>query len=745
MATVRQTLSLHDKMSPVLSKIISSMQSTINVMEQMNTAAGRGIDPAQFTRARAEIKGAEAALNDLKGVEDRLDGPTENVRKGFSGWQAAIVTAQSAVSLLRQGVQALSGVTTFFDSLSSTSSRVGLINDELQTQDELQQKIFESAQRSRASYQETASTVAKLNLLAGNQFASNEEAIAFAETMNKAFVISGADTSEQSAAMRQMSQAMASGRLQGDEYNSIIENAPLVAQAIEKYMGVSRGELKQLASEGKITADVIKASVFNASEEINAQFEQMPLKFGDALTRVKNEGIVALEPLTTRFSNFINSAQFEAWVSAASNAITVLVGWVDVLVDKISILGQSSGAQQLIADLSVLISILGWLIEFAVGFGVAVIDNWQWISPLVYGIVGAFLAYQAVMLINNVIQGVSNTLKTFGAIAAVAHGTATIAEAAATTGMTAAQIGLNAALYACPLTWILLLIIAVIVVIYMVIGVINKVTGESISATGAIVGALAVAGAFIWDLFLGLLDLVFAVVNYWYNIFGAFVNFFGNVFKDPIGSVIHLFGNLANNVLGVIESIAKAMDKVFGSSMADTVAGWRASLDTKIETTAEKYGNGKYEEVMSNLNLSSESLGLKRISYSDAWSKGYSAGESVDASVGGIMDQVFGGVDMSAIENATGSAAGSSFDPSQYTSGDGFKVDASGSEISLSDEDIKYLKDIATLEYVNQYTTLRPTVQATFGDIRETADVNQVMQVFEDAIEAAYSSSLGKG
>jgi len=752
MATVRQTLALQDRMSPVLSKIISSMQSTINVMEQMNTAAGRGINPAQFARARAEIRGAEDALNDLRFAETRLEGPTENVRKGFSGWQAAIVTANQAVQLLRSGIQGVGTAAGFFDSLSSTSSRVKLVNDELQTQQQLQQKIFESAQRSRANYQETASAVAKLNLLAGSTFASNDEAIAFAETMNKAFVISGADTSEQSAAMRQMSQAMASGRLQGDEYNSIIENAPLVAQAIEKYMGVSRAELKALASEGAITSDIIKAAVFTASDEINAQFEEMPMKFGDHMTSLKNKGIQALEPLTTRFSNFMQSDQFASWMATLEVAIGNLVTWVDGLVDTISKLGQSAGAQQLVSELGMLFGILLGLIELAVNFGVAIVDNWQWISPIVWSIVAALIAYKTALGIAAIVQGVKNAVDFIAEVQAYRNARATLAdasakgtEAAATAAATVAQSGFNVALAACPITWIILGIILIIAAIYMIIGVINKLTGSTISATGVILGVLAVAGAFVWDLFLGILELVIGVFNYLVNPIIAWVNFFANVFNDPIGSVIHLFGDLADNVLGILQKIASAMDMVFGSNMADTVQGWRDSLSSKVEIAAKEYGNGEYEKVMSALDFGVEDLGLKRIAYSDAWSKGYSAGESVDESVGSITDKLFGGVDMSALEKATGEASGSDFDPSNYTNGNGFKVDASGSEVSLSDEDIKYLKDVAKLEYVNQYTTLRPTVQATFGDIRETADVNQVMQVFEDAIEAAYSSSLGKG
>lgn len=753
MATVRQTLALQDKMSPVLSRIMSAMRSTLDVMEQVNVASSRGISASAFSGVRNEIASAERALDDFRGDLNLTEDATREVHKGFSGWQAAIVTANQAIGLVRSAVQGLGTVTNFFDSLSGVSSRVGLINDELQTQNELQQKIFESAQRSRANYQETASTIAKLNLLAGNVFGSNDESIAFAETLNKAFVISGADTSERSAALRQMTQAMASGRLQGDEYSSIIENAPLVAQAIEKYMGVSRGELKELASEGKITADIIKAAVFNASEEINTQFESMPKKFGDVMTSFKNNAIMQLAPIAERFNSLANSQAFSTGVDWASEKLGDIISWLDRMLGKLEEIGNNPGFQQFASQVGFALTAaaiaMGWLVEATVWFFNLAMSAWPVLGPVIYGVVGALIAYKTVTGLLALAELAKNAIFFVGLALSAAKTGLTLAEAAATMTdaeakkyATAQQWALNSAMYAFPGMWIIMIILAVIVAIYMVVGAINMITGESISATGIILGALAVAGAFIWDLFLGIVDLVLGVINYLVNPILAFVNFFGNVFNDPIGSIVHLFADLADNILGVLESIAGALDSVFGSNMASTVAGWRSSLQAMAEVKAKEFGNGEYEKISSSLNLSSESLGLERIEYSDAWSAGYSAGETIDASVNGLMDKVFGGVDP---EDFAATDYGSGFNPEDFGStGNGLKVDASGSDVSLSDDDIKYLRDIAKLEYVNQYTTLRPVVQANFGDVRETVDVNQVIAVFEDAIEGAYESSLGK-
>jgi len=631
----------------------------------------------------------------------------------------------------------------------------------MNTQASLQQKIFESAQRSRASYQETASAVAKLNLLAGNQFASNEEAIAFAETMNKAFVISGADTSEQSAAMRQMSQAMASGRLQGDEYNSIIENAPLVAQAIEKYMGVSRAELKELASEGQITADIIKAAVFSASGEINTQFEQMPMKFGDHMTQLKNNAIMALAPITERFQSIAASASFEQMMQRASTVIARGVAWLDNLLGKIEAIGQTQGFQQMTSEIGIALTnvgiVLGGIIDGALWLANIFTSNWAWISPIIWTVVNALIAYAAYLAISNTVTAISNTIKGIAAVISYAKATATGAETAATFAATAAQYGFNAALLACPLTWIILLFIAIITVFVIF--------------TEEIVGAIWWLGALFKNIGLWFANLGLAIweiiknVGKWFanmglgiwNVIKAAATNIGVAFKNAWITIQIGFWTMVDIIMQGLKSLAELANKTLGwmgvnidTSGLDFAAkkidelnakkGEYVSVADAWSDAASTYEYGSVGDAFDTFDIFQDGWG------SDAYSKGAEVGAGISDMIGGFLGDTFGGL------TGTNPEEGSSqyepvdytggFDPSQYTSGDSFNVDASGSEVSLSDEDIKYLKDIATLEYVNQYTSLRPTVQATFGDIRETADVNQVIQVFEDAIEAAYSSSL---
>lgn len=221
------------------------------------------------------------------------------------------------------------------DELTNTSARVSLINDGLQTQAELQEKIYASATRSRGVYTDMAGAVAKLGLTAGESFGSNDELIAFTELVQKSFKVGGASATEQSSALLQLTQAMGSGKLQGDEFRSITENAPMIADAIAKYVGVSKGELKELSSEGAITADIIKNAMFNASDDINSKFKTMPMTFSDIWNKLKNGLLSAFTPISEAFSSMINSESFMNVINAIIIGVNILGGALGGIIDFI--------------------------------------------------------------------------------------------------------------------------------------------------------------------------------------------------------------------------------------------------------------------------------------------------------------------------------------------------------------------------------------------------------------------------
>ena len=258
-------------------------------------------------------------------------------------------TASSATTGILKMVQAFMGLQVVrtiingiikgmqtMDTYSNTLARLKLINDGKQTPTELNDKIFAAANRSRGSYGTMAESVARIGMLAGKSFSSNDELIGFTELVQKSFKLGGADTMEQQSAMLQLSQAMASGRLQGDEYRSIIENAPLIADAIAKYTGVGREGLKQLSSDGAITADIIKNSMFSMADEINEQFKTIPKTWSDYMTLIQNESLRAFSGVFDAISVLINTEGFQQFVQFIINCIYVIAAVATWLVESLA-------------------------------------------------------------------------------------------------------------------------------------------------------------------------------------------------------------------------------------------------------------------------------------------------------------------------------------------------------------------------------------------------------------------------
>jgi len=287
------------------------------------------------------------------------------------------------------------------DEYSNIAARLNLINDGLQTQEELQNKIFAAANRSRGVYSDMASAVAKMGLLAKDAFTSNDELIAFTELVQKSFKVSGADTSEQQGAMRQLAQAMASGRLQGDELVSIMENAPMLYEAIAKYTGKSKGELKELSSDGYITADIIKNAVFKAAKDINGAFDKMPMTFGDIWNRIKNGALKAFAPVIEKVNKLINTDKFQRFIDRMITGFSLAADAASWLIDAI-IRGWDTIGPILAVIAGVwLVSLIGKL--------------WAMIPPLIAQAAAWLSVYWPILLVIGIIAVAISAARRFGA------------------------------------------------------------------------------------------------------------------------------------------------------------------------------------------------------------------------------------------------------------------------------------------------------------------------------------------
>lgn len=675
MANIATAIELHDRVTSPINRIVGALNNMIGVFESVGSSMDNGFNPSQFDDIRREIDLASREMSEIGEEiarnERRQDDFNDEVEEG-----------RSKVDGLGASILKMAGAYLGFSAIKQTVSEAIDFASDLAEVQNVVDVAFGNSSKVVDEWATTTLDSFGLNELSAKKFAGTMGA------MLKSSGMSGEAVTDMSMRITELAGDMASFyNLEGEE-------------AFNKLRSGISGETEPLKQLG-INMSVANLEAYALSQGITKSFNSM------------SQG----EQVMLRYNYLLQATgdaqgDFARTSDSFSNQQKLLTENWKAFTGEI--------ASNALPALSAAVSMLNGTIGFLA-------DNWGIISPILTGLVTAIGLYTGALVTNAIVQGVTNISKAIGAVVAVAHGAAITEEMIATTGMTKAQLAFNAALYASPLTWILLIIIAVIAAIYVVIGVINKLTGSSVSATGVIVGALMTAVAFIWNLFLGLLDIVLAVVNWMWNRWAAFANFFANLFNDPVASIIHLFGDMADNVLGIIESIAKALDKVFGTEMAVAVQGWRSGLDSMVETAANKYGNGSYEKVANELNLSSESLGLKRWGYGDAYSTGYNWGAGAEESIASAVDASALSANSSAIAESTGKTA-----------------DA----LDVANEDLKYIKDLAEQETINRFTTAEIKVDMTnHNSIGSNMDLDGVVEylvvgvneAMEKAAEGVYA------
>lgn len=648
-----------------------------------------------YQRLSDTVENTERYIRDNVDEQGRFN---RAISEGASNADNLTNTIKGAVAAYAT-VQTVGKALDLSDTLTSTAARLSMMNDGLQTTNDLQNMIYQSVERARGSYQATADAVSKLGTMAGDAFASSGEVVAFMEQVNKQFTIAGTSASGMDAAMLQLTQAMGSGVLRGEEYNSILEQAPNIIETIANYLDVPKGKLKEMAAQGVITADVIKAAMFAAADETNAKFEAMPKTFGQIATSFRNTALMAFQPVLSKLNAIANSASFQQFVSGvAAGAATI--------------------AEGLLMVVELLMSIFS-----------VVSDNWPIISPIIYSIAAALALYYGYLMLVRTAEMIGTGIKAALALASYAHAAATGTEASATAAATAAQLGFNTALLACPITWIVLAVMALVALFFAGVAAVNKFAGTTLSAVGIVSGAIAVAGAFIGNIFVAMINFTMDVFAALWNYIAAFANFFANVFNDPVASIARLFFDLADTILSLLEALAGAIDTLFGSNLAGAVSGWRGNLKGWVDST---YGRG--EEVMAK--VSAEDYHLQRFEYSGAWDAGYNFGSGLGGAakfdpssyLGGILPGAGAAADLG---DQVGGIGGGVNDIAGNT---GAIKDA----LDITEEDLKYLRDIAEQEAINRYTTAEITIEQTNNNhIRGSMDLDGVVSKLTDAVNEA--------
>lgn len=707
MATIRSQMVLNDGISGVLRKINTALNTTLNAFEQVQRASGRAVDTAQIQAARAALVEANREVDDMAEGYRRAAQQEEVLNKGLrNGTSAAdglLGKVKGIVATLAAGAgaKALLGLS---DKLTSTTARLSFLVDDGGSVDELEQKIMASAQRSRAAYLDTASAIASMGANAGRAFESNDELIAFMEQVNKQFVIGGATAEGQSAAMLQLTQAMAAGALRGEELNSILENAPGIARAIESYMGVAEGSIKSYAEEGLITADVVKNALLSVADETNAKFESMPMTWAQICTKMQNTALAAFEPVLTRLNQVANSAQFNTVIDGAINGLAMLA--------------------------SVATGVLDLLINGA-SF---VVDNWSWISPIVYGLVAAFIAYNAVALITN---GINAAM----ALAEGVKAAALMMSTGATFAQTAAQYGLNAALAACPITWIVVAVIALVAAIYAACSAIAKFTGIANSGFGVICGGINVVVQFFVNLGLTVANIALGI----WNALGACAQNIGIAFSNVISGVQSWFYNLLSTALTVVAGICEALNKL--PFVEFDYSGITNAASDYASKAAEASGNIKdfvsvgdaFSEGMSTFDTWQSGWVSDAFNAGANWGDGVASG--VSDAVSGLFDMDLGAAtDYGAGGLGTGGYGDFAMDDLLGNTGQtAANTGAAADALSTSTEELEYLRDIAERDAINRFTTAEVKIDMTGmqNRIEGGADLDGVISTLTDGFTEA--------
>lgn len=579
------------------------------------------------------------------------------------------------------GVMGARAAITTSDTITKAQNKFNYMNggDTKATQ-ETMDKIYVTAQKVRSSYTDMMSNVSKSMVLAGDAFQGNiDNAIKFQEIMSQAYTLGGASLAEQSSSMYQMIQALGSGTLQGDELRSVREGAPLAYKAIEEFaQGVYKTDesLKQLASDGKISSDIVVAAIMdmaNGSKSLDKAFNETSMTFEQAWNNIKNTAIKAFEPVLQMLNNLLNSEVGQGIINGIGYAIQIVAG------------------------------ILMWLFNLISTVYNFIVENWSVISKIILTIASII----AIALIPKMIAWVTYLIWTiyyYGVLAGAAIASA-----------------IKVAIAWMIANWQMALIILVIAAIVVAL---IWLSDSFEDACGIIVGVIMAAISVVWNLFVMLVTLIIqGVVMPITTAWDTFANFFGNLFNDPIASIIYAFEGLAQAVLGILKTIANGIDAIFGSNLSSAVNGWSKGLSGKADSLAKKYGNGSYKEKSNQTEKLNNLLSDIQTNFSwktsDAYNTGYEWGKAggtwIKDKVGGIGDSLSKSLNLGNLPTSADYNLNGSYDPSKALNGVGSpnddlkKIKGNTGKIAdsmdLTTEDLAYLRKVAEMEWKKEFTT----------------------------------------
>lgn len=710
---IKTSIDIQDRVSQKLNRVILQLNKTTSAFQAADAVSNTALTGATVQTAAEQIYNYETRIEEL---EQKIEQAGEQMEKLKDNTKQSSGEAQNLSRIMGgiktliasyAGFNALQGIAKTSDDLTQTTARLGMMNEgfretggALESTDDLVNLVYASAQNARGSFGDMAAVVAKFGNNAKDAFSSSAEVVDFANLVQKQMTIAGASTTEASNAMLQLSQALGSGVLRGDELNSIFEQAPNLIQTIADYMDVPIGSIRQMASDGKLSADTVKAAIFSASEEINAKFDQMPMTWGQVTQRMKNSALQNFKPVLNKVNELASNERF---TSAANSVLGSLATVAVAALTVMNALGAAGGF---------------------------VADNWSIIGPIVYGVAGAFAVYAAYLGIVKGIEAASTAASILHSVAMSAKIGITALMTHSTMEATAAQMGYNGALYACPIVWIIVLIIALIAVIYAVCSAIAKMTGVANSGFGVITGGINVVIQFFKNLGLSVADIALGIGN----AIAALASNMGTAFYNTICNVQSWFYNLLSTALSVIESICAALNKLpFVSFDYSNIS---SAADDYASKAAQAAGNK--QEYKSVGDAFSEGMSVFD-TFQDGWaSDAFKAGTSWGD---GLTDKVSGMFSGTAAEETGYAMSGDSGigDNIGDIAEDTSKISKS---VDISNENLKYLRDIAETEAVNRFTTAEIKVDMTnHNTVSSGMDIDGIVRQLSYGVTEAMTAA----
>lgn len=676
-----------------LNQAIQEQNSLNQAMQNMDVSAANDA----YLRLSQTVGNTERYIRDNVDEQGRFN---QEISAGTQQANELTNTIKRAVAAY-VSIQTVGKALNISDELVQTTSRLNMMNDGVQTTAELVNMVYAAAQDARGSFSQMADVVARFGNNAKDAFSSSEEVVAFADLIQKQMTIAGASTQEAANAELQLSQALGSGVLRGDELNSIFEQAPNLIQNIADYLDVPIGKIREMAADGELSADVVKAAIFSAADDINSKFNEMPMTWGQIWQSMQNTALIAFQPVLQRLNDLANSEVFQTFIQGAIEAMATLA------------------------------NILLNVFDLAVSIGTFIGDNWSIIAPIVYGIVAALTAYIAISAIVAAINGVMAIAEGVKAAAQMMATGATFAE-------TAAQQGLNAALMACPLTWIIMLILALIVVIFAVCNAIAKMTGIANSGFGVITGGVNVVIQFFKNLGLTVANIALGIGN----AIAALASNMMTAFHNAICSVQSWFYNLLSTALSVIEGICSALNKL--PFVEFDYSGISSAADDYAAKASEAAGNKEdYQSISDAFNEGFTTFDAFQDGWaSDAFNAGAAWGDGIADKVSNFsLSDVFGQTDIPNVGDYT-----SGFNDAIANSGVGDSIgnidDNTGKikdSLDVTEEDLKYLRDIAEQEAINRFTTAEINVDMSGmqNTVNSGDDIDGFMTKLTDSVNEA--------